>query len=226
MTVAVLGRREMGKTTFEMFLVRKFAKVVALDPRNQIPEGTDGVICDPEDVAEMLDDFHRIVVRPTGNLQAATLTLAYQVTEYLRLNPDAELAIVLDEAGTIKDALKQDSWNWLFRTVNRKRVWIIMSAHRPVDIDPTVRALLDLIIVFRTTHEADVEALKDRCGRAFAEQARRLPEKVALMWDDTQADERKQVRLFSNPNEWFIPLGKPTVIADNLPASEELGRGY
>lgn len=229
MIVDMIGRRGLGKTTLALYLSRNAEIVIALDPRNLFPIGDAGLVYDPS--ALEADDLEaligtkarRIVVRPTGVLQDAVDTLAGDVKALLEKHPTLRVTVILDEAGTFE----LEAWNYLFRTADRDRVWFMLTCHRPTDVEPWVRAIADWIIVFRTTEQNDLRALRERCGDAFAEHARRLNPREWLLWDDTTSDERKQVKFFNDPKVWFVALETRAASgsdASALPISTDLPR--
>lgn len=223
MIVDIVGRRGMGKSTLALYLSRTAEKVIAFDPRNQFPSLGPVYTYTSTDVADLYDflmaeTVTRIVVRPGGDLQAASELLARDVRELLTLHPELKLTVILDEAGT----LDLRPWNWLFRTCDRERVWFVLTCHRPVDVDTTVRALVDYWCVFRMVQPNDLRVLEERCGAAFADACRSLGPREWLLWDDTTSDERVQIRAHRDPAVWHVALDRPTVIATptSLPAGD------
>ncbi len=203
MIYALIGRRELGKTTLAMFLARKFAKRVALDPRGMIhfPTAervyTAGEASDA--VAEMLDDprVAEVIYQPTeDDLDGAFQQFAEGLKAASLEFPEKTWAIVIDEASFFD--LNAPSFQWLLKCTPRERVHIFITAHRPQDVPTRVRAITDHWLVFSIRQEHDLKALRDRNERFANVVAHQLAGRDFAHWDDALAE----LSINRTPDKW------------------------
>jgi hypothetical protein len=209
-TILILGRRELGKSTLAAYLARRCDRRVILDPRHMFPT-SDPVGDMPGDTAEFTTRLYggdpEIVVQPGQGLEATNDRLAAILTAGYHA-PD-RLAIVLDDASLIDF----DPWATLIRTAPRDRVYLIVTAHRPQDVPTWVRAIADEWCLFKMTQEHDLRMIDAQCGEVVARKVANLKPQTFLAWDDATADPTKQVTLYLDPRVWYVPMGARAIAA-------------
>lgn len=216
-----LGRREQGKTTLALWLIRQARVRVVIDPRGLVPtthryttaedvaHGFDGVreaYATPNTLAgvpvtRLYDVPSLIVVTPDSNVQGVFNFVAEECKALVRDYPTRTLALLVDELRFI-DTRASSAFDWLLRCSTRDMSVIAMTAHRPVDVPPDIRAITDFWCIFQTTQENDLKVLAERCSPDVAELAPKLKPREFLVWDDT----RGTCKLHSDPTVWYQPL--------------------
>jgi hypothetical protein len=139
------------------------------------------VILQPVDLQESVDNF------------AAVANIYFQEDD----ESNKELSIVLDEAGLYN----LNSWDWMMRCSPRTRTSIILTAHRPSDISTSIRALMDVWCIFRTTQRHDLDAIRERCGELVERHVQSLEPYEFVEWNDAKA----QMTIHRNAAAWFTP---------------------
>lgn len=195
-----IGRRQLGKSTLARYMAHAKHPRIFIDPRAQWTGN--GKVYRREDAESMLEDLEAnrdIVIQPVEK-QETVDAMATVVALYFSEDPEGnqrQLSIVLDEAGTY--SLK--AWDWLLRTCDPKRCDIILTAHRPKDIDTTVRAIADYWCIFRTTQKHDLEAIEDRTSEHVVRAVQTLEPFEFVQWDDAKAE----MQVNKNSNAWREP---------------------
>lgn len=204
-----VGRRRLGKSTLARYMAHAKSPRIFIDPRAQWK----GLrVYRREEVESMLEDLEAgrdIIVQPAekqNTIDALASVAALWFSEEVLPEPTPEnpepegtreLSVVLDEAGTYD--LK--SWDWFMRTCDVRRTSIILTAHRPKDLDTTVRAIADTWCIFRTTQKHDLDAIKDRTSEAVVREVQLLEPFEFVEWDDAQA----RMTVHKNPSAWREP---------------------
>lgn len=199
-----VGRRRLGKSTLARYMAHNKSPRLFIDPRAQWKGAR---IYRREDAESMLEDFEAgrdVIVQPAEK-QATIDALASVAALWFSEEPLAEgqevgtreLSIVLDEAGTYD--LK--AWDWFMRTCDVQRTSIILTAHRPKDLDTTVRAIADTWCIFRTTQRHDLDAIEDRTSELVIKNVQTLEPFEFVEWDDAQA----RMTVHKNPGAWKDP---------------------
>lgn len=209
MIYALIGRRELGKTTLAMYCARKFAKRAVLDPRGMIhfptAERVHSAADAGEAVAEMLGDpdVSEVVYHPTeDDLDLAFSQFAAGLKQAALEYPEVTWAIVIDEASFFD--LNAPSFQWLLKCTPRERVHVFITAHRPQDIPTRVRSIADHWLVFSIRQEHDLKAIRDRNER-FADVVGQLRERDFAHWNDALAS----LRVNRSAASWRVNLGEP-----------------
>jgi len=206
MIYALIGRRELGKTTLAMYMARKFAKRAVLDPRGMIhyptAERVHTAAEAAEAVAEMLDDprVSEVIYHPTeDDLDLAFQQWAAGLKAAALEFPDATWAIVIDEASFFD--LNAPSFQWLLKCTPRDRVHVFITAHRPQDVPTRVRAITDHFLVFSIRQEHDLKAIRDRNER-FAHVVSQLDGRDFAHWNDALG----QLQVNRHAESWRVSL--------------------
>jgi len=204
-----IGRRGLGKSTLARYSAHAKSPRIFIDPRAQWRGSRIYRREQAEDMLEDLEAGRDFIVQPsekqpTVDAMASVAALWFSeevLPEPTTENPEPkgtrELSIVLDEAGTYD----LDSWDWFLRTCDPKRTVIILTAHRPQDIDTAVRAIADTWCIFRTTQTHDLKAIEDRTSELVVREVQRLDPFEFVEWDDANA----RMTVHKNPAAWREP---------------------
>lgn len=204
----IIGRRELGKTTLARYLASARPKQLIVDPRSQwpVPKGIETYDRVEPQIAIDLDEGRTVIVQPIDLVECIEGLAIVMRSWLMQCQKDGEppnLAIVLDEAGLYKDALR--SWDWIFRCHPRAHMSILLTAHRPADISTTIRSISDRWCIFRTIQEHDLEAIDERCGKAVTDRVQTLAPYQFVSWDDAQSEATE----FLNGALWQTPRETP-----------------
>jgi hypothetical protein len=205
-----LGRRETGKTTLAYFLVRKCKSRVVFDPRGLIPApaGRARSLDDISDAFDKLagDSGADVVITPDGDVQACFERMSAEIRSWLHDDDDAPrpaLGVLVDELRFVDT--KAPAFDWLLRCATRASLSIVLTAHRPADVPPDIRAIADVWLIFKTTQEHDLKVLSERCDPSVAAIGQRLIDRQFVAWDDT----RGKATTYTKPIAWYVPLKNP-----------------
>ena len=216
MIILDIGRRGQGKTTLALYLARKSARRFVFDPRGLV-EQTPGdrlKTSSPTLIAQGVDrvvegQIPELVITPILEPQTAFNALINELYEWLKRDPKASFALVIDELRFLPD-LETPQFEWLLRCSQPDRVHVILTCHRPADIPVNVRAIADQWLIFRVTQEHDLKVIAERSQRAAAA-ARHLNKREFVAWDDASGE----FKVFRRPDQWFVPLGVTVATLDD-----------
>jgi len=208
MIILDIGRRGQGKTTLALYLARKSTRRFVFDPRGLV-EQTPGIrlkTSSPTLISQGVDqvvdgDVPELILTPTLEPQKAFNALLNELYEWLKRDPKASFALVVDELRFLPD-LETDQFEWLLRCSQPDRVHVILTCHRPADIPVNIRAIADQWLIFRVTQEHDLKVISERSERA-AKAVRYLEKREFVAWDDATGE----FKVFRRPDQWFVPLG-------------------
>lgn len=208
MIIAVLGRREQGKTTFADYLAAQRETRVKFDPR-AIFGTTSDIIPDSSELYEMLEEREEIIVQPERNVKVNFERCCDVVWEWIRFytkqGQEVSLAFLVDEARIIDTpSYIPQSLDSIMRMAPRKEVDVIFTAHRPSDISVDIRAIADFWCMFQITQEHDLKVISERCGEEVAEIVSRLPAHHLLIWNDALGKHF----VMDRPELWFRDIKK------------------
>lgn len=211
MIYAIAGRRENGKTTLAEHIARQLGLRSYWDPRREFHS-----VPAVEFLLPQQDQQNPIViVQPDVDPREEFVDFCETLRGWIRAEQDAGLvvqrSIVIDE---VRDAdLTCHPFSWLSRCVRRDQVNIILTAHRPTNIPPDVRAIVDVWCFFQTTLDHDLDVVEEKGGPGLAELVKKLEPREFVWWDDARAIATP----CKNPRAWFVPLRPAT------PAIESTG---
>lgn len=206
MIYAILGRREMGKTTLAYAMAQKVAHRVIFDPRGLIRrEGSHRVqhSADLDSVYDAMieDELAEVVYTPyEDDVQVAFSAFSSMVKTWVISAPNRSLAVLVDEVSFV--SLADPTFQWVLRCCGRKVVNVLLTAHRPVDVPTSVRAITDHWLLFQCRQEHDLAVIVERCSAEAAEHVIRLAPRQFAHWDD----ERAQLSVNSEPASWYVPI--------------------
>lgn len=184
MVHSLVGRRHTGKTTLADYLAARTTYRLRFSPRNSLPHYPDDLF---------LTAFTGESLRFTADVKSITIVPELHVDEsfertmrafkswYLAherelLTTNKTVSVLVDEArfGGVKDS---ESFDWIIRCTDRETVHVLLTMHRPKDIHPDIRAIVDYWYVFFLNHPLDLEVLTNECGDAVATLAPKLLER-------------------------------------------------
>ena len=212
-----LGRREMGKSTLALFLIRKQPVRVIFDPRGLFPTSVSSpVVVNASDLGARMNDIYeaksgQVVIVPDGKTQPMFEATAIEVKRWLRDSP-LPIALLVDELRFV-DPDESTEFDWILRCAGRATVTVVLTAHRPVDVPTDIRAIADMWCIFQTTQEHDLKVIAERCSPDVAEKVSRLRPREFVSWDDT----RGVMTFHGFPERWYVPLGQSA----NLPQNDD-----
>lgn len=212
MLYVALGRREMGKTTLAAYLIRDAAARVIFDPRGLFPAASR--VRDAAGLAVAFDRLAEtgageIVVTPDDDVQLLFDKTAAEVQAWLSDAPDRSIAFLVDEA-RFMELHKSKPFNWIVRCVTKANAMIVITCHRPADISPSLRGILDVWLMFQMTQEHDLQVIRERCSDSIADAVVTLQPFQFIAWDDAHS----KATTYKNPKAWHIQLrATPATIA-------------
>jgi hypothetical protein len=202
--ILINGRREQGKTTLAYSLSLRRPTRVIFDPRRMFATSPI-VISDPLLLFDLMDRYPEIIVQPETDVQETFLTTAQEFREWSLANPEEPCVLLVDESRFIDTPnITYEPFEAILRFSPTDLVDVIMTSHRPSDINVDIRAIADFLIYFRTTQEHDLKVIVQRCGTQEGELVERLPDKNFLVWDDRLALYKVQ----QDPASWYVDIKK------------------
>jgi len=202
MITVINGRREQGKTTLAYFLSLRRPTRVIFDPRRMFATSP-VIISDPLELFELMDEVPEIIVQPETDVQNVFLRTAQEFREWILQNPEEPACLLVDESRFIDTPnITYEPFEAILRFSPTQLVDVVMTSHRPSDIDVNIRAIADFLIYFRTTQEHDLRVIVQRCGEGVGEIVQALPDKNFLVWDDRIA----LYRVEKDTDKWRVDL--------------------
>lgn len=226
MIYLVVGRREQGKTTLAYHMASRVAARAIFDPRGNIHHGyrvdTAGALAGAmrdmrlgvrawnETTQTENPPITEVVYTPRGDSASGFEVFSRAVQDWVREDFDRPLAVLVDEIAFAD--LSCESFRWVARCCSRDRVQIILTCHRPSDVDTSTRAISDHWLLFPCRQEHDLEVIRRRCSEAVATEVQRLERRQFVHWDDTNGT----YKVVRRPEAWHVPLS-PTPSAPSTP---------
>ena len=206
----VIGKRELGKTTFAVSLTREFPTRVIYDPRHMIHTTDDiltGTVPVQSALYEMLNDRAEIIVRPDYDMEGTFTAMCEGIDAWIRDNPGEAFCLLLDEARFIKAPEAIPQFDFIVRCTPRSNVTVILTCHGVVDVSPDLRRIADYWILFLLTMEADLDRVRERCGDTVADEVQKLNSYEYIVWNDANSTWRKH----TERQRWYVPLERQSV---------------
>jgi len=185
------GRRHVGKTTLADYLAAKTTRRLRFSPRNSLQAYPgDDYVTSGLSASAILQrpSWRSLTVVPDIHVDDAfehtmrAFKAWYQTMEPALLETGESVSVFVDEArfGGVKDS---ESFDWVLRCTDRSTVHVILTMHRPKDVLPDIRAIVDYWYVLYIVHPRDLETLTDECGDAVATLAPKLKEREFIKYD-------------------------------------------
>lgn len=227
-----MGRRGSGKSTLFYFLACQCDGIIAFDPRGifPIPDNDNDTSIQRVTKLEGIDKAVNalgvngcvmVVIQPDAQVNDCFNRMCRAIVANIRQGrwtSESSISILIDEARFVKPEASEEA-NWLMRFTDKSKVHMMFTVHRPVDLVPDIRAIVDKWYVFHSTHAADLNTIKELCGEAFALQVSRLKPREFMLWDDNEGIGKK----FTDAKAWFVPLN---VAPSSVPESQGADDGY
>jgi hypothetical protein len=230
MNIFIFGRKYTGKSTVALYLARRIQKqthgykILVFDPKwtFRSVRGTDDI----SEFESLLDDpkLQEIAFRPGSeepdstkkDADNETLTRdftdfyhAIGMTELLRNPPERPLIIVLDEAMNLKG---HPLLHRMMRLATKGKLYLIMACHRPVEIEPTLRAQGDEFYFFNQFEIRDIETTEEMVGPEVAELTTTLPDHHLVQYKVNGRTFEKWER----PEAWYDDISEPIEEKDGI----------
>jgi hypothetical protein len=189
----------MGKTTLAFSMARSCRSRVIFDPRCQFtsdrPETI--VVHTAHEIPDAFDALYstadgkqELIIAPRQHAQSSFDAMMRQVAEWSQDEQRLPLAVLIDEV-TFVDVMESEDFEWTVRAAPRRTIHLILTGHRPKDIDVNVRALADEWLMFKIVQKHDLEVIGERCGEVVADQVSILDPFWFMQWDDAHGQAYK-----------------------------------
>lgn len=209
MITIIIGRRTRGKSTLAYAVALQKPNRVIFDPRRQF-HTTDDIISIPLDLYEMLGVRSEIIVQPLEKIEGNFELTCAEVFDYVEDFPEEEIALLCDEVRFLDTPnTEYPNFDKLIRFTNQKKVDVILTCHRPVDISTDIRAIADYWCIFQTTQEHDLQIVRARCGEECANVVRNLKDKEFVLWDDGEG----KFTVKNNSIAWYVPIERKVAVS-------------
>lgn len=178
-----IGRRGCGKTTLAFKLAKKFKKVIAYDPRNQLSEpGFKNCTSIDEFVAALIANptDYKIIYKPLHYVEDFPI-----ICEFFEKAPLFDTMFLIDEVGALTDPKQppEPYFHNLIRMGRHKRVGLLMTAQRPVDVNRNLTAECNHVFSFAQHEPRDVAYMSGFLGKEGADRLLDLHDYSFLYWD-------------------------------------------
>lgn len=186
-----VGRRRVGKTTLSDFLCRTCAYQIRFSPRVTLPEREKGVnyVTAPT-VVQLSEHFRKgetVTIIPENDVDETFIATALAVRRWYSMQERSgphtrQIGFIVDEARfkAVKESVDLD---WLFRCTDPTVAHIYLTVHRPKDLHPDIRAILDYWYVFHVTQQIDIDVLEDETTPIIATQCQSLRPREFFLYD-------------------------------------------
>lgn len=179
----------MGKTTLALYIADKVDRRLMLDPRKMIRRPGAVVVRTAaalrRAIPSLVDgEFVEVVYSPIENLSDAFPAFAAELRTWVTEHNDLELAVLIDEARSFGNLADDESFMFSVTTCNPETFHILLTCHRPSQLHPDVRALLNRWCIFRTTQEHDLDVIRKRCKAEVVDLVQQLDDRQFVEWND------------------------------------------
>jgi hypothetical protein len=198
MLIGNFGRRSQGKTTLAVYSLDKVDRRAVLDPRRLIRRPGAIVLQSAARLSEAFDalaagEVDEIVYSPTENHRQAFERFSLELKRWILEYPDLEIAVLIDEASfyEVLDPRAPPSqrapFMYVLKASDVDLVHIVITCHRPSDLAPDIRALMNRWCLFRTTQEHDLAVIRERCTAVVCDVVTTLEDRQFVAWNDDDA---------------------------------------
>lgn len=215
MITLIIGFTGQGKSTLAYSVSMRSSTRVIFDPRGQYHTTAD-VLTDARGLYDLMDDRYEIIVRPGrgAEVEACFDDVCRVVADWIEDNPHENICLLVDEGRLVGLESKSGSlhFDWILRSAREgSLIDVIITCHRPVDINPNIRAISNRIVLFRVMLPGDLDTIEEQTGPEVAAETRKLLDRQFITWNNS----RQQWRKISDPASWFIPI-EPAVKRENI----------
>ena len=223
MNIFIFGRKYTGKSTVALYLARRIQKntgayqLLIFDPKWTFKnvKGADDI----NEFETLLGDkeYSEIAFRPgleepdstkkdaDNEIVMRDFTDFYHaigMSEMLRYPPERPIVLLIDEAMHLKG---HPLLHRMMRLATEGKLYLILACHRPVEIEPTMRAQGDEFLFFYQNEIRDLETTEEMMGSEVAEITEHLPKHHLLQYKVNGRTFEK----WEHPEAWYIDIKKP-----------------
>lgn len=209
MITVIIGFTGQGKSTLASFVSRRSTTRAIVDPRGQF-HTTDDILPDSEGLYELLDDRYEIIIR-AGRGTAVEENFddtCKVIADWIEDNPHEQICILCDEGRLLGLESKGVSlhFDWILRSAREgSNIDVVITCHRPVDVNPNIRAIANRLVFFRVMLPGDLDTIEEQCGPQVREEVKKLLDRQFITWNNS----RQQYRKVTDSDSWKVPLGQP-----------------
>lgn len=221
MNILIFGRKYTGKSTVALYLARRIQKqtngykILIFDPKwtFRSVEHTDDIsvfeskLDDPK-LTELAfqpgseepdsikkDADNEIIMRDFTEFYHAM-----GMTELLRNPPERPLIVVIDEAMNLKG---HPLLHRMMRLATKGTLYLLLACHRPVEIEPVLRAQGDEFIFFTQFEMRDLEVTEEMIGPEVAQLSSQLPDHHLIQYKV----KGRNFEVWDDPTLWYDEVG-------------------
>lgn len=232
-----IGRRGKGKTTLAYRMMMKLDRRLMFDPRGMIRANVDAVVVTTRsEMRRAVKEVQRgeiaeMIYTPSGDLDEGFAAFAEELRKWIVTTPELPVGVLIDEASFIDQRSRH--FQWVVRCSPVETFHIVMTCHRPLDLDTTVRAIADHWMIFQCRQEHDLKVIRERCSPEVADAVARLGEtRHFVHWNDGRGTMTINRHGGSGTaSDWFVPLRarvetrpEPTDISEPGEPDPQVGR--
>lgn len=215
----VIGRRGTGKSTLAEYLAIDLNwHTLIFDPNKQY-KNADLITSDLSSFEKNLqkpDEHEQYIAAfiPIGDIEEEFTKFVNTIWKY------GDYSLIIDEAHRLqKPQYINPALDKLIRQAPQKErgdkhpIDIIQTVHRMIDVNGIVLSLADIVYIFRTTKQKDLEYIEREFGPKVAEEVQTLRTKSHgggrdFLVVEVEGDDLDFMRV-ENADEWYIDLRKP-----------------
>jgi hypothetical protein len=213
MLTLVIGKRELGKTTLAVSISREYDTCVIFDPRHMI-DTTSDIISDEgiDTLYSMMETRNDIIVRPKFDIEGTFEKMCSQLYQYIKAHPEEKICLLVDESRFVPSPEKIKEFDYIVRCTPRSNVAVIMTCHGIVDVSTNLRRILDYMVLFHLTLNADLDTIGEKCGWDVVDAVKSLKPYEYVIWNDSNSTWKK----VTDSQRWFVPLSMPKLVTERV----------
>lgn len=214
MITVIVGFTGQGKTTLAYYLAQKCETRVVFDPRSQFNSCED-IIPNSAGLYELMDIRYEVIVQPGRGEEVFQNfdSVCSSVADWIEENPGERVCLLVDEGRLVGLETKSGSLNfdWIVRSAREgSPIDVIITCHRPVDVNTNIRAIANRLVFFRVMLPNDLDIISDQCGPDVAFQVEKLLDKQFIVWNNSRQQWRKEI----DSSRWHIRISEVPAIGN------------
>jgi hypothetical protein len=206
----ICGKREEGKTTWALHLCEEWSpRTIVFDVRHQFRRDDFSIVESVDELAERCAEAGGIVVYRPQSIKPDEII---GVAEYVRAmsSEDDEahrFSFLIDEAGIVANKgeaiLELQTLTFFHR---RNTLQVLFLAHRPSQIKPDFRAVIDYLYCFNMTEPRDLDFLSDMgVDEETIDVITRLAPHYLV---EIEVGTREKPKVIADPESWYVDYGR------------------
>lgn len=211
MIIQGFGRRELGKTTLLYYLALQSPQRVILDPRNMLRGDHRPVARSASEISARFDQLwsgelqeFRIAPGPVVDLDDCFRRCCLALADWVDEEPPRGIAFFVDEFRFLKKPMIPE-FDYLLRSSPRESFHILITAHRPKDLPPDIRAIADDWYMFQTRQVRDLDAIEEESNPETRAAVAALQGREIVHWNVNKLE----MRIIRRSDGWKVPLREP-----------------